>query len=123
MTPHRSLSNMMAMVMAMVMTCPRMLWQEEAARVQQARVRVEADLRQVGRQHKDVLQLKVHRPSLMIDSLPILSWLFVSSWLSSVDTECYLKRALTLPSALVMMFTQSSTINKPRLLLRAVYLS
>ena len=35
--------------------------QEEAARVQQARVRVEADLRQVARQHKDVLQLKVSK--------------------------------------------------------------
>lgn len=43
-----------------------MLWQEEAARVQQARVRVEADLRQVGRQHKDVLQLKVSCPSPIV---------------------------------------------------------
>ncbi len=38
--------------------------QEEAARVQQARIRVEADLRQVGRQHKDVLELKVQMRSV-----------------------------------------------------------
>lgn len=47
-----------------VCVCCCLVSQEEAARVQQARARAEADLRQVARQHKEAVGLKVGLVSL-----------------------------------------------------------
>lgn len=46
--------------------------QEEAARVQQARDRAEADLRHVSRQHKEALDLKVGRRASHVNEHPRL---------------------------------------------------